>query len=232
MRDRARKHEIAVGIHIENWTRFRLGLVRGRRGTDAGLESGVELESMPPPPFVDPGTQEVGIVANVKGSITGSSGVLRYTVGTETGGLVLSLMWSVPYNRQLWKTWVAVGLSNETVSFDQMYSNRDDSKFVRKRAGRGEFEFSDQGGQFILMASMDDASTTFKPVLHLGLMPVDEQDLAAGIRRQLGMSVVKTDDVKVIKEPFELVQASDAPDQKQRLSTVLLTALSCFVALR
>lgn len=56
-----------------------------------------------------------------------------------------------------------------------MYSGSDDTRFVRKRAGRGEFEFSDVGGKFIVIARMDDAGATFKPVLHLGLTPVDEQ---------------------------------------------------------
>ena len=36
------------------------------------------------------------------------------------------------------------------------------------------------------------------------------QDLAADIKKQLGKSVSKADDVSVIKEPFELVQASGA----------------------
>ena len=104
----------------------------------------------------------------------GTSGVLRWTVGTQTD-LILSVMWSVPYNRQLWNAWVAVGLTNGTLDYDQMYSGVDDTRFVRKRAGGGQFEFSDVGGKFIVIARMDDAGATFKPVLHLGLTPVDEQ---------------------------------------------------------
>ena len=49
----------------------------------------------------------------------GTSGVLRWTVGTQTD-LVLSVMWSVPYNRQLWNTWVAIGLTNGTLGYDQV----------------------------------------------------------------------------------------------------------------
>ena len=59
-----------------------------------------------------------------------------------------------------------------------MYSGKDDTKFVRKRADGGEFEFSDTGGQFIVIARMGDAGANFKPVLHLGLMPVVEQGRA------------------------------------------------------
>ena len=54
-----------------------------------------------------------------QGSVKGTSGVLRWTVGTQTD-LVLSVMWSVPYNRQLWNTWVAIGLTNGTLGYDQV----------------------------------------------------------------------------------------------------------------
>ena len=55
-----------------------------------------------------------------QGSVKGTSGVLRWTVGTQTD-LVLSVMWSVPYNRQLWNTWVAIGLTNGTLGYEQAY---------------------------------------------------------------------------------------------------------------
>ena len=61
LRESASGHSVAVGIHVENWTRFRLGLVRG-----ASIESGRALASKPPPPYVDPGEQDVGIVTNPK----------------------------------------------------------------------------------------------------------------------------------------------------------------------
>ena len=86
-----------------------------------------------------------------------------------------------------------------------MYSGTDDTRFVRKRAGGGEFEFSDAGGKFIVIARMDDAGATFKPVLRLGLTPVDEQDLAADIKKQLGKAVSRADDMNVIKEMFSSV---------------------------
>ena len=63
LRESASGHSVAVGIHIENWTRFRLGLLHGGGGT---IESGKALAGKPPPPYVDPGEQDVGIVTNVK----------------------------------------------------------------------------------------------------------------------------------------------------------------------
>ena len=59
-------------------------------------------------------------------------------------------MWSVPYNRQLWRTWSAVGLTTREAvpDFESMYSGRDDTRFVRYEAGY-EFEFSD--GEFLII---------------------------------------------------------------------------------
>jgi hypothetical protein len=61
-------------------------------------------------------------------ALTGTSGVLRWTLGSAD--IVLSLMWSVPYNRQLWRTWVAVGLSSHTnmPTYKEMYDNTDDKR--------------------------------------------------------------------------------------------------------
>ena len=47
------------------------------------------------------------------------------------------------------------------------------------------------------------------------------QDLAADIKKQLGKSVSKADDVSVIKEPFELVQASSASSVSLAPATLL-----------
>jgi hypothetical protein len=61
-------------------------------------------------------------------ALTGTFGVLRWTLGSAD--IVLSLMWSVPYNRQLWRTWVAVGLSSHTnmPTYKEMYDNTDDKR--------------------------------------------------------------------------------------------------------
>ena len=74
-------------------------------------------------------------------------------------------MWSVPYNRQLWRTWVAVGLSSHTnlPTYKEMYENEQDPRFVRKKAGH-RFEFSD--GKFAVITDMD-GDATFKPILRV-----------------------------------------------------------------
>lgn len=51
------------------------------------------------------------------------------------------------------------------------------------------------------------------------------QDLAADIKKQLGKSVSKADDMNVIKEPFELVQASGASSASLTSTAVLSVPL-------
>ena len=196
LRREAKEHSVAVGIHLENWSRFRLSYPK------VELKIGKLLSTELTPGFVDPGRQEVSIVGN-DGTLTGTSGVARWTLGSETGR-VLSIMWSVPYNHQIYNTWVAVGLSSVTnqPTYGQMYKEKDPARFVRHKAGR-DFEFSD--GSFIVKVFMDGGASS-KPVLHVGLVPIDEADLASDIRKKLGMPIVKIDDVKHRREDDTLPQ--------------------------
>ena len=43
--------------------------------------------------------------------MSGTRGVARWNLGGDVDR-VLSVMWAVPYNRQFWQQWVAVGLSS------------------------------------------------------------------------------------------------------------------------
>ena len=65
-------------------------------------------------------SNKLKLKCNSQGSVKGTSGVLRWTLGTQTD-LILSVMWSVPYNRQLWNTWVAIGLTNGTLGYEQVF---------------------------------------------------------------------------------------------------------------
>ena len=103
---RAKDAVIALGLVLENWSAYPLSTpnLKIEMGTVVTNES-----TLPAPTSVPAGSMDVGIILQSK-ALTGTSGVLRYTLGsTDT---VLSIMWSVPYNRQLWRTWVAVGLSS------------------------------------------------------------------------------------------------------------------------
>ena len=62
------------------------------------------------PSEVHPGSQTAGIVVP-DSSMSGTRGVVRWNMGGSLNRVV-SAMWSVPYNRQFWRQWVAVGLSS------------------------------------------------------------------------------------------------------------------------
>ena len=171
---------IALGLIIENWSAYPLSKPTIEINEGKVVE---DNDTVPVPGSVKAGTMNAGIILQSK-ALTGTSGVIRWTLGSAD--LVLSIMWSVPYNRQLWRTWLAVGLTSHTnlPNYQEMYSKKDsDPRFVRRQAGH-RFEFSD--GKFIAIANMD-GDATFKPVLRIGLVPRDNSLLASNIRQKLGM---------------------------------------------
>jgi len=180
---------IAVGLLVENWSAYPLSK------PTIEIQEGKVLQentSIPVPGSVKAGTMNAGIILQSK-ALTGTNGVIRWTVGSAD--LVLSLMWVVPYNRQFYRSWVAVGITSHTnlPTYKEMYSGKDDSRFTRRNAGQ-KFEFSTAGGKFILIAEMDGDST-LKPVLRVSLIPKDESLLGSNIRTRLGMkpSILKND---------------------------------------
>jgi len=174
---------VALGLLVENWSAYPLG------PPTLEITEGKVIEdkaSIPGPSSVKPGAANVGMVLQSK-ILTGTSGVVRWTLGSED--LVLSVMWSVPYNRQFWRTWLAVGLSSHSdlPSYQEMYKSNSDARFVRRQSGY-RFEFSD--GKFIVIADMDSHST-YKPILRVALVPRDNDLLASNIRTQLGLKQVE-----------------------------------------
>ena len=183
IRVRASNFSVAVGIQVENWSRFRLA------EPSVEIEHGVVLGNLPPGP-VGPGKQDISIIGNRR-ALTGTNGVIRWKIGSESDK-VLSVMWSVPYNMQFWSTWVGVGISgtDDLPTYKEMYSNKDDKRYRTEKSG-SEFEFSE--GNFIVFAFMDGGARS-KPVLHLGLGPIKEDDVASSIRKKLGLPVTRKDD--------------------------------------
>ena len=203
---------VALGVHVENWSAFKLGqptieMIRGLTMKDN--------DSIPAPSALKPGSQDVGIILQTK-PLTGTSGVLRWTLGSAD--LVLSVMWSIPYNRQLWRSWLAVGLSTHTrlPSYNEMYSSEAvDPRFARREAGH-RLEYSD--GRFIIIAHMDGDST-YKPILRLGLVPRENALLAPVIRKQLGLKPVQVNESDLDLNSY-LYQATQQQQQQRDMPSV------------
>ncbi len=68
-----------------------------------------------------------------------------------------------------------------------MYKGKDKRRFATAKAGR-DFEFSD--GALIAMAFMVGGATS-KPVLRVRIRPRDDLDLAASVRKRLGLPVAR-----------------------------------------
>ena len=103
---RAKDSSIALGLVIENWSAYPLSTPELKINLGTVLKNNFTL---PEPSGVPAGTVDVGVILQSK-ALTGTNGIIRYTLGSTD--LVLSIMWTVPYNRQLWRSWVAVGLSS------------------------------------------------------------------------------------------------------------------------
>lgn len=227
---------VALGLLVENWSAYPLG------PPTLEITEGKVIEnkaSIPGPSSVKPGAANVGMVLQSK-ILTGTSGVVRWTLGSED--LVLSVMWSVPYNRQFWRTWLAVGLSSHSdlPSYQEMYkSSSEDARFVRRQSGY-RFEFSD--GKFIVIADMDSHST-HKPILRVALVPRDNDLLASNIRTQLGLKQVdykpldyynyqKTQGHKNIQSSPSVVGLTGSSNAEKQVLNIFLTSMMLLLSIK
>lgn len=85
---------------------------------------------------------EVCNFSKTSGKASGAVGVLTYDLferGSDCAKETLAIMFSVPYDYNLYKNWVAVGIykqgkeCNESL-FKEMYNNKDQKGFVRAEA--------------------------------------------------------------------------------------------------
>eukprot|EP00096_Caligus_rogercresseyi_P010837 TRINITY_DN4071_c0_g1_i1.p1 TRINITY_DN4071_c0_g1~~TRINITY_DN4071_c0_g1_i1.p1 ORF type:complete len:511 (+),score=113.79 TRINITY_DN4071_c0_g1_i1:119-1651(+) len=191
-----RPYWIAIGLQIENWSRRKL-LEMSRQ-----FESGKVFRSVPK---VMPGSRELAIITHEERSLSGTLGLIRYKI--EPFDTILSIMWSVPYNRQLWKSWAAIGLTNsaDAPSIEEMYSGTDMKRFIREKTGV-RFEFSD-GKRFIVSAEMD-GGLTYKPILKVCLVPYERRELANTVKKQLGIPLHKYEELSDSPPQIRLVQSS------------------------
>uniref|UniRef100_A0A0K2TKX4 Cytolysin Src1like [Maylandia zebra] n=1 Tax=Lepeophtheirus salmonis TaxID=72036 RepID=A0A0K2TKX4_LEPSM len=191
-----RAYWIALGLQMENWSRRKL-VEMSRQ-----FESGKVFRNIPK---VLPGDRELAIITHEEGSLSGTLGLIRYKI--EPFDSILSIMWSVPYNRQLWKSWAAIGLSStaNVPSIEEMYSGTDPKRFIREKAGR-RFEFSD-GKRFLVSAEMD-GGLTYKPILKVCFVPYERRELANKVKKQLGIPLHKTEDLSDPPPQIRLVQSS------------------------
>ena len=197
---------------LENWSKHPLGsplvvLEHGKASNRYRLKG------------VSPGSVEFQALEQ-DGAFTGVSGVVHWSIGdTEK---VLSLMVSIPYNPQLWDSWVAVGItaSHRVPDYNAMYSGTPDSSwFVRSKTGR-KLEFADSE----LIVVIDSDGGTSKPVVRLSVVPREEAALAPVVdARMKGRQPV------VDRREGRTVRDSDTCAGHVRISSTVLVFIMAFI---
>jgi len=176
---------VAAAISIENWSRFPLDAP-----SLVDLKYGVQSDLFPLR-SVESGRAELAILKQ-SGGLTGVSGIIRWPIGDDR--TVLSLMISVPYNPDLYGTWVAVGLfridtpegRRSMPNFDAMYYGTPDSAWYIRHQTGDRLEFSNEDFHIVL----DSDTSLSKPVLKLALLPTNTADGAPTIKLRLAGKMV------------------------------------------
>ncbi|CAL8366267.1 unnamed protein product [Gadus morhua 'NCC'] len=115
-----------------------------------------------------PKSSSMATFVKTSGTATGAVGVLTYDLSNaiphserDNNQLMLAVMFSVPFNRNSYSNWFAIGLgdsqapcSRELYSF--MYYEYD-PEFVRAEGGGSSLKY--KGGHIVVQASMSDTGT-------------------------------------------------------------------------
>ncbi|KAK5623839.1 hypothetical protein CRENBAI_003886 [Crenichthys baileyi] len=125
------------------------------------LDSG-SIQS-PPQPTVRPQKTEVCNFSKISAKTTGAVGVLTYELfGRKSNSAkeILAIMFSVPYDYNMYKNWIAVGIYNQGKEcneslYKEMYYNKEPQGFVRQEA---------KGSGLTFEGSSLDVKATMSPV--------------------------------------------------------------------
>ncbi|MEQ2274579.1 hypothetical protein XENORESO_000019 [Xenotaenia resolanae] len=117
---------------------------------------------VPFPPMVGPCSVVKAFFNKTTGTVTGAVGVFTYDLfNAELNDCshIMAVMFSVPYDRNLYSNWFAVGIFNKHKNcdhslYDKMY-NGGENNFVRGKADESSIFY--EGDYIILSASMTDS---------------------------------------------------------------------------
>ena len=172
---------IKVNITVENWTRFPM--------TNPSIRAvGGVVDLLPTD--IEPATKEIMVARKTRLTATGSYGTVSWLVNVSGQRQRIVVMWSVPYDYNLYSNWLAVAVVNaathpeEGVWYDQMYNNNDlpYDNFSRKRFLRNLDDLVFRNGDFEIVARMGNAHKT---QVSVEVRPRREADLAPTLRAAL-----------------------------------------------
>ncbi|KAI4889954.1 hypothetical protein NFI96_028645, partial [Prochilodus magdalenae] len=144
-----------VAIQISNYS-YKYILTNPRVFTSSGYSH------RPPHPTIQKRTIEACSFTKTKGTACGAVGVLKYEICKHddnhwVGDLVI--MFSVPYDYNLYENWFAIGISKEHVSCDEHLFNQmyyDNGSFTRAKSTGNEIKFT--GKHSYVKGTMSPAS--------------------------------------------------------------------------
>ncbi|KAF7652095.1 hypothetical protein LDENG_00101880 [Lucifuga dentata] len=118
---------------------------------------------VPPPPVVSPCSAASGMFNKTTGAATGAVGVFTYDLfnpDLNDYSHIMAVMFSVPYDRNLYSNWFAVGIFDRGNNcdynlYDIMY-NGTENNFVRAKADGSCISY--EGDYVTVSASMSDAA--------------------------------------------------------------------------
>ncbi|XP_030622885.1 bryoporin-like [Chanos chanos] len=120
--------------------------------------------SQPPSPTVDVNTTGVCAFSKTAGAATGAVGVLTYELFNkkkQCSDKVIAIMFSVPYDCNLYDNWLAVGIFDCAQPCDDTLYNlmyyKSDSKFLRAKATDPSIVYTQESVE--IRASMSNART-------------------------------------------------------------------------
>ncbi|KAK7473732.1 hypothetical protein BaRGS_00035007 [Batillaria attramentaria] len=166
--------EVTAGFLIENWTKF--NLLKPAVKPEGGV---VTL----PPCNVAPATREAMVAKKKDGSPVGSWGTLSYTL--ENCDHLVFIMWCVPANQNMFKNYLAVGVSRKGYlthgeskeAFDQMYERKRTKKLScnLKEFQTNAFPVIFRDGNIEIEGTMGYGSRTEIKII---IRPLNRKDLA------------------------------------------------------
>ena len=171
--------KIKVNITVENWTRFPM--------TNPSIRAvGGVVDLLPTD--IEPATKEIMVASKTRFTATGSYGTVSWLVSGHKQRIVV--MWSVPYDYNLYSNWLAVAVMNGATHpeggkwFDKMYNDYDSpyNNFSRKKFRRHLDDLVFRYGDFKIVARMGNAHKTQVTV---EVRPRWDADLAPTLRAAL-----------------------------------------------
>jgi len=181
------KHQIGCIINIENWSKWNLGnpvyyFKYGRFETKFH-----ERE-------VFPSHREVLItINNGEKSFTGTSGTIAWEL--EEQNVHLIVMWSVPYNLNIYNSYFGIGVVQLTTRFTRDMLPYWYKQIIENKQGRS-FQRGVGGGHLVYKHEdffvIGEFGTGYHPLLNISVMPWQTKDLSPSIWHKLYLDSLRT----------------------------------------